>query len=110
MFVLDSTNKLQELDALAAHLNKLGDQQPAQPEAPPRNNRSSKQAQSAANNNISTPGSASNHASSNQVSGQSHGGNILDSLVDSETDSEQEDGGRVRNDGTLLASDPPKPL
>lgn len=105
-------NKLQlsqELDALAAHLNKLGDQQPSQPEAPPRNNRNSKQSQSAANNNVSTPGSASNHTSNATNQGQPHA-NILDSLVDSESDSEQEDGGRVRNDGTLLASDPPKPL
>lgn len=30
---------------------------------------------------------------------------------DSDTDSDaEESGGRVRNDGTLLASDPPKPL
>jgi TRAF2/NCK-interacting kinase len=34
----------------------------------------------------------------------------LDASVDSETDSEPEDNGRARNDGTLLASDPPKPL
>ncbi|XP_045472388.1 serine/threonine-protein kinase mig-15 isoform X10 [Harmonia axyridis] len=92
--------KPEELDALAAHLNELGVQSSAQPEAPPRNNRNSKQAQSAANNNVSTPGSTSNHTPSNQS----------DALEDSESDSEPEDNGRVRNDGTLLASDPPKPL
>ncbi|XP_045472386.1 TRAF2 and NCK-interacting protein kinase isoform X8 [Harmonia axyridis] len=92
--------KPMELDALAAHLNELGVQSSAQPEAPPRNNRNSKQAQSAANNNVSTPGSTSNHTPSNQS----------DALEDSESDSEPEDNGRVRNDGTLLASDPPKPL
>ncbi|XP_044752781.1 TRAF2 and NCK-interacting protein kinase isoform X8 [Coccinella septempunctata] len=96
--------KPEELDALAAHLNELGVQSSAQPEAPPRNNRNSKQAQSAANNNVSTPGSTSNHTPSNQSGG------ILDALDDSESDSEPEDNGRVRNDGTLLASDPPKPL
>ncbi|KAJ8929789.1 hypothetical protein NQ314_017492 [Rhamnusium bicolor] len=98
--------KPMELDALAAHLNELGVQQTNQPEAPPRNNRNNKQAQSTVNNNVSTPSSASNHTPSNQAIG----GNNVDSLVDSESDSEPEDNGRVRNDGTLLASDPPKPL
>ncbi|XP_057653061.1 mitogen-activated protein kinase kinase kinase kinase 4 isoform X2 [Diorhabda carinulata] len=95
--------KPEELDALAAHLNELGVQQP---EAPPRN-RNYKQSQSASNNNVvTTPGSGANHTPTNQA-----GGNNVDSLVDSETDSEPEDNnGRVRNDGTLLASDPPKPL
>ncbi|XP_063918352.1 serine/threonine-protein kinase mig-15 isoform X5 [Zophobas morio] len=100
--------KPEELDALAAHLNELGVQQPSQPEAPPRNNRNNKQSQSAVNNNVSTPGSASNHTPNS--GNQAIGGNILDSVVDSETDSEPEDNGRARNDGTLLASDPPKPL
>ncbi|CAH1105121.1 unnamed protein product [Psylliodes chrysocephalus] len=95
--------KPEELDALAAHLNELGVQQTNQPEAPPRN-RNYKQSQSASNNNVTTPGSAVNHTPTNQ------GGNNVDSLVDSESDSEPEDNGRVRNDGTLLASDPPKPL
>ncbi|CAH0558014.1 unnamed protein product [Brassicogethes aeneus] len=94
--------KPMELDALAAHLNELG----IQPEAPPRNNRNNKQSQSAVNNNVSTPSSASNHSTPNQA----NSGNNIDSLVDSESDSEPEDNGRVRNDGTLLASDPPKPL
>ncbi|CAG9859544.1 unnamed protein product [Phyllotreta striolata] len=95
--------KPMELDALAAHLNELGVQQTNQPEAPPRN-RNYKQSQSASNNNVTTPGAAVNHTPANQ------GGNNIDGLVDSETDSEPEDNGRVRNDGTLLASDPPKPL
>lgn len=89
------------MDALAAHLNELGVQQTNQPEAPPRNNRNNKQAQSAVNNNVSTPSSANNHGQAS---------NILDPLDDSDSDSEPEDNGRVRNDGTLLASDPPKPL
>ncbi|XP_018562129.1 serine/threonine-protein kinase mig-15 isoform X6 [Anoplophora glabripennis] len=101
-----AARKPEELDALAAHLNELGVQQTNQPEAPPRNNRNNKQAQSAANNNVSTPSSATNHTPSNQAIG----GNNIDTLVDSESDSEPEDNGRVRNDGTLLASDPPKPL
>ncbi|XP_065172113.1 serine/threonine-protein kinase mig-15 isoform X4 [Atheta coriaria] len=92
----------EELDALAAHLNEIGLQQNVQPEAPPRNNRNSSsnnKAQSAANNNVATP--SNNHSA---------GVPILDGLVDSDSDSEPEDNGRGRNDGTLLASDPPKPL
>lgn len=99
----------QDLDMLAAQLNELGVvQQNQQPEAPPRNNRNnSKQSQSQVNNNVPVSSSAINHSSTsiNQPSS-----NILDSVVDSESDSEPEDNGRVRNDGTLLASDPPKPL
>lgn len=92
------------MDALAAHLNELGIQQSSQPEAPPRNNRNSKQSN---NNNVSTPSSANNHTPPNNQASA----NNIEALVDSETDSEPEDNGRgVRNDGTLLASDPPKPL
>ncbi|XP_025836336.1 serine/threonine-protein kinase mig-15 isoform X2 [Agrilus planipennis] len=104
--------KPMELEVLAAHLNELGVQQP---EAPPRNNRNSKQSQSAVNNNITTPSSANNHTpiATNHNSGSVGNqvpSNILDPLVDSESESEPEDNGRGRNDGTLLASDPPKPL
>ncbi|XP_017784652.1 PREDICTED: serine/threonine-protein kinase mig-15 isoform X3 [Nicrophorus vespilloides] len=94
---LPQHRKPEELDALAAHLNELG----VQPEVPPRNNRN-KQAQSAANNNVATP--------SNNHSAQASGPVVLEALVDSDSDSEPDDNGRVRNDGTLLASDPPKPL
>uniref|UniRef100_A0A1Y1LDE3 non-specific serine/threonine protein kinase n=1 Tax=Photinus pyralis TaxID=7054 RepID=A0A1Y1LDE3_PHOPY len=99
----------EELEVLAAHLNELA----VQPEAPPRNNRTKPQS-----NNISTPASITNTPNSanhtpgsanNQFSGQASS-NILDPLIDSESDSEPEDNGRGRNDGTLLASDPPKPL
>ncbi|XP_066159056.1 serine/threonine-protein kinase mig-15 isoform X5 [Euwallacea fornicatus] len=98
--------KPEELDSLAAHLNELGMPQPsanngvAQPEAPPRNNRNHSRSQASNNNNVSPP-STSNSANDRST----------DVLVDSESDSEPEDGGRgARNDGTLLASDPPKPL
>ncbi|XP_030751084.1 serine/threonine-protein kinase mig-15 isoform X3 [Sitophilus oryzae] len=97
--------KPMELDSLAAHLNELGMQQTSsngalQPEAPPRNNRNNSRIQSTNNNNVSSP-SASSAANDRSV----------DALVDSESDSEPEEGGRgARNDGTLLASDPPKPL
>ncbi|XP_066159058.1 serine/threonine-protein kinase mig-15 isoform X6 [Euwallacea fornicatus] len=98
--------KPMELDSLAAHLNELGMPQPsanngvAQPEAPPRNNRNHSRSQASNNNNVSPP-STSNSANDRST----------DVLVDSESDSEPEDGGRgARNDGTLLASDPPKPL
>ncbi|CAH1133990.1 unnamed protein product [Ceutorhynchus assimilis] len=97
--------KPEELDSLAAHLNELGMQQPAsnngaaQPEAPPRNNRNNSRSQASNNNNnVSPPSTSANDRP-------------IEALVDSESDSEPEDGGRgARNDGTLLASDPPKPL
>lgn len=102
----------QELDALAAHLNELGVQQQVtshQPEAPPRNNRNSKQvSQSATNNNNNLV--TNNGASTPLASSVNHDRGNVEVLVDSESDSEPEDNGRVRNDGTLLASDPPKPL
>lgn len=91
---------------LAAQLNELG---VVQPEAPPRNNRSSKTTNSG---NGQTP-----HANNNNGSGNAQSQNLAQNHAtaaviddDSDTDSEPEDSGRVRNDGTLLASDPPKPL
>ncbi|XP_048521218.1 mitogen-activated protein kinase kinase kinase kinase 4 isoform X5 [Dendroctonus ponderosae] len=99
--------KPMELDSLAANLKELGMQQPvanngaAQPEAPPRNNRNNSRSQASNNNNNVSPPSASNSSNDRPI----------EALVDSESDSEPEDGGRgARNDGTLLASDPPKPL
>lgn len=91
---------------LAAQLNELGvsqqSQQQAQPEAPPRNNR-----QIISSSNIPTkpapapPITTNNH----QIV------NPLDPIESSDTDSEPEEpNDRARNDGTLLASDPPKPL
>lgn len=94
---------------MAAHLNELGVQNPTQPEAPPRNNRNSSKSQSVSNNNVTANSSSSIAASSATSNNQQS--NIMDQLVDSDTDSEPDDNGRgVRNDGTLLASDPPKPL
>jgi hypothetical protein len=81
---------------LAAQLNELGisssqSQQP-QPEAPPRSNR---------------PHSSS--MSGKQMTPSNN--NPLDPLDTSDSDSEPEEiNERTRNDGTLLASDPPKPL
>ncbi|KAH8234709.1 hypothetical protein KR032_002049 [Drosophila birchii] len=87
-------------------------QQQAQPEAPPRNNRQS--------SGLSSSGSASGGSSSKpaaalpQQQGNNHLGqpvNPLDPLDSSDSDSEpDEPNDRARNDGTLLASDPPKPL
>ncbi|XP_070509474.1 serine/threonine-protein kinase mig-15 isoform X5 [Chironomus tepperi] len=72
--------------------------QPQQPEAPPRSNRSS----GASSAKQTTPSSNNNN---NQPV------NPLDPIEDSDTDSEpDEPNDRARNDGTLLASDPPKPL
>ncbi|KAL7047441.1 hypothetical protein ACKWTF_002910 [Chironomus riparius] len=73
--------------------------QPQQPEAPPRSNRSSSGASSAKQTTQS-----SNNNNNQPV-------NPLDPIEDSDTDSEpDEPNDRARNDGTLLASDPPKPL
>uniref|UniRef100_A0A0A1WF77 Mitogen-activated protein kinase kinase kinase kinase n=2 Tax=Dacini TaxID=43871 RepID=A0A0A1WF77_ZEUCU len=113
----------EDLDMIAAQLNELGiSQQPqpqtvfgqsqsqlqqqAQPEAPPRNNRqsvppsSSSQMKSAP----AVPPLSNNHHHVQPI-------NPLDPLDSSDTDSEpDEPNERGRNDGTLLASDPPKPL
>ncbi|XP_035792365.1 TRAF2 and NCK-interacting protein kinase-like isoform X10 [Anopheles albimanus] len=129
----------EDLDKLAAQLNELGvsspQQQQAQPEAPPRNNRP--QQPSGASPQVSGGGGSSgvggkspaiapngnNNGSSNGGSGSAGAGNInnnnhhaqpinpLDPIESSDSDSEPEEpNGRTRNDGTLLASDPPMPL
>ncbi|XP_022227312.2 serine/threonine-protein kinase mig-15 isoform X4 [Drosophila obscura] len=122
------------LDVLAAQLNELGvvssqqpqpqtaataaggaagagvQQQAAQPEAPPRNNRGS----SSASGGGGVGSSASKPAAVLPQQSNNHLGqpvNPLDPLDSSDSDSEpDEPNDRARNDGTLLASDPPKPL
>lgn len=88
---------------LAAQLNELGispQQSQPQPEAPPRNNRS----QSASAVGKQTTPSSINNNNNQPV-------NPLDPIDSSDSDSEpDEPNDRTRNDGTLLASDPPKPL
>nr|CAD7419681.1 unnamed protein product [Timema poppensis] len=71
---------------IAAQLNELGVMPPVTPQPPPEAPARSRQ-----NGKSSQPASS-----------------ILDPPVESDSDEEEE--GRVRNDGTLLASDPPKPL
>ncbi|XP_017070857.1 serine/threonine-protein kinase mig-15 isoform X6 [Drosophila eugracilis] len=117
------------LDVLAAQLSELGvvfsqqpqpqtaaggqgSQQQAQPEAPPRNNRQSSglssSGGSASGGGSSKPAAALPQQSNNHL-GQPV--NPLDPLDSSDSDSEpDEPNDRARNDGTLLASDPPKPL
>ncbi|XP_055841118.1 mitogen-activated protein kinase kinase kinase kinase 4 isoform X9 [Episyrphus balteatus] len=114
----------EDLDMLAAQLNELGvsqqsqqmvsaGQQQAQPEAPPRNNR-----QSSASVTSSSSASAQQQqqqlkpAPAPPVVNNHHVPvNPLDPIDDSDSDSEPEEPNeRGRNDGTLLASDPPKPL
>lgn len=89
---------------LAAQLNELGiSQQPqsAQPEAPPRNNRATPQ--------MAVPQSVP--ATKTPNANNNHPINPLDPIESSDSDSEpDEPNDRTRNDGTLLASDPPKPL
>ncbi|XP_073837585.1 serine/threonine-protein kinase msn isoform X10 [Musca autumnalis] len=114
----------EDLDMIAAQLNELGvSQQPqpqtasassssfgqqsaAQPEAPPRNNRQS---------SGGPPSGSGKPAAPLPTSGNNHHhvavSNPLDPLDSSDSDSEpDEPNDRGRNDGTLLASDPPKPL
>lgn len=86
---------------LAAQLNELGvspQQSQPQPEAPPRNNRQ-------------VPNATGKPAAPDPKSNNHQPVNPLDPIEDSDTDSEPEEtNDRTRNDGTLLASDPPKPL
>lgn len=89
---------------LAAQLNELGiSQQPqAQPEAPPRNNRLA---------NVPSAVSVGGSGSKSSATNNQPPINPLDPMESSDTDSEPEEiNERGRNDGTLLASDPPKPL
>lgn len=105
---------------LAAQLNELGisSQQPQiQPEAPPRNNR---QVVASAGGGLPLSGNGGG-VGGGAIIGKpaaivpnnqnSSGANPLDPMESSDTDSEPEETNeRGRNDGTLLASDPPKPL
>lgn len=79
---------------IAAQLNELGISSPQsqqQPEAPPRSNRP--------------------HSSSLAVKQVVPNSNPLETMDSTDSDSEPEESNdRARNDGTLLASDPPKPL
>ncbi|XP_043592549.1 serine/threonine-protein kinase mig-15 isoform X5 [Bombus pyrosoma] len=98
--------KPMDLDMLAAQLNELGVSQG--PEAPPRPNRQHKAASSTSN---SGQPASSNDQNNKQMPQSS---SILDQAlsVESDSDDDLEDAGgnNARNDGTLLASDPPKPL
>ncbi|KRK01503.1 serine/threonine-protein kinase mig-15 isoform X10 [Drosophila yakuba] len=90
-----------------------GSQQQAQPEAPPRNNRQSS-GLSSSGGSASGGGGSSKPAAALPQQSNNHLGqpvNPLDPLDSSDSDSEpDEPNDRARNDGTLLASDPPKPL
>lgn len=89
---------------LAEQLNQMGvfhQQSQIQPDAPPRSSR--QQISSSAKSAVAPPSSGVNQ--SQQMA------NPLDPIESSDTDSEPEESNeRGRNDGTLLASDPPKPL
>ncbi|XP_046414580.1 serine/threonine-protein kinase mig-15 isoform X8 [Neodiprion pinetum] len=98
----------EDLDMLAAQLNELG--VPQGPEAPPRPNRHQK------GNVPPASTSATNSAPANDQNSKQmqQSSSILDQTlsVESDSDDDIEDaaGNNLRNDGTLLASDPPKPL
>ncbi|XP_015438887.1 PREDICTED: serine/threonine-protein kinase mig-15 [Dufourea novaeangliae] len=98
----------EDLDMLAAQLNELGVSQG--PEAPPRPNRQHKGPAVSSTSNSVQP--ASSNDQNNKQMPQSS--SILDQAlsVESDSDDDLEDAGgnNARNDGTLLASDPPKPL
>ncbi|XP_046735240.1 serine/threonine-protein kinase mig-15 isoform X7 [Diprion similis] len=98
----------EDLDMLAAQLNELG--VPQGPEAPPRPNRHQKGTVPPASTSA-TNSAPANDQNSKQMQQSS---SILDQTlsVESDSDDDIEDaaGNNLRNDGTLLASDPPKPL
>ncbi|XP_046807245.1 misshapen-like kinase 1 isoform X2 [Lucilia cuprina] len=118
----------EDLDMIAAQLNELGvsqqpqpqtaasssggvsssfGQQQAQPEAPPRSNRQSGPPSSASGSGKPAAPLPSSAANNHHVAVS----NPLDPLDSSDSDSEpDEPNDHRRNDGTLLASDPPKPL
>jgi len=87
------------LDTLAAQLNELG---VTQPEAPARSRQNGK-------SSSAVGGNSSHNALPAPPSLPQSTSSILDAAIESDSD-EGEDGVGVRNDGTLLASDPPKPL
>ncbi|XP_076640272.1 serine/threonine-protein kinase msn isoform X8 [Colletes latitarsis] len=88
----------------------LPPRRPEGPEAPPRPNRQHKGPAASSTSNSVQP--ASSNDQNNKQMPQSS--SILDQAlsVESDSDDDLEDAGgnNVRNDGTLLASDPPKPL
>ncbi|XP_029051086.1 serine/threonine-protein kinase mig-15 isoform X7 [Osmia bicornis bicornis] len=88
----------------------LPPRKPEGPEAPPRPNRQHKGPAASSTSNLVQPVS-SNDQNSKQMPQSS---SILDQAlsVESDSDDDLEDvgGNNARNDGTLLASDPPKPL
>ncbi|XP_044012535.1 serine/threonine-protein kinase mig-15 isoform X17 [Aphidius gifuensis] len=103
--------KPMDLDMLAAQLNELGVSQG--PEAPPRPNRQHKSPAPVQSTNPTTHiAQTGNNETNNKQMPQSS--SILDQALsvesDSDDDFEDASGINARNDGTLLASDPPKPL
>ncbi|XP_055608411.1 serine/threonine-protein kinase mig-15 isoform X7 [Uranotaenia lowii] len=106
----------EDLDMLAAQLNELGvsqQSQQAQPEAPPRNNRQQQQQAGSSGGAGGKPAMAAPNGNNNNNNNHHHAApiNPLDPIESSDSDSEPEEpNDRARNDGTLLASDPPKPL
>ncbi|XP_070170528.1 serine/threonine-protein kinase mig-15 isoform X9 [Polyergus mexicanus] len=99
--------KPEDMEILAAQLIELGVSQG--PEAPPRPNRQHKGPAASSTSNSVQP--ASNDQNNKQMPQSS---SILDQALsiesDSDDDLEDAGGNNLRNDGTLLASDPPKPL
>ncbi|XP_011700522.1 PREDICTED: serine/threonine-protein kinase mig-15 isoform X9 [Wasmannia auropunctata] len=99
--------KPEDMEILAAQLIELGVSQG--PEAPPRPNRQHKGPAASSTSNSVQP--AGGNDQNNKQMPQSS--SILDQALSIESDSDDDDdagGNNLRNDGTLLASDPPKPL
>ncbi|XP_020283503.1 serine/threonine-protein kinase mig-15 isoform X10 [Pseudomyrmex gracilis] len=100
--------KPEDMEILAAQLIELGVSQG--PEAPPRPNRQHKGPTASSTSNSVQP-AVGNDQNNKQMPQSS---SILDQALsiesDSDDDLEDAGGNNLRNDGTLLASDPPKPL
>ncbi|XP_012540729.1 serine/threonine-protein kinase mig-15 isoform X7 [Monomorium pharaonis] len=99
--------KPEDMEVLAAQLIELGVSQG--PEAPPRPNRQHKGPAASSMSNSTQPASGNDHNNKQMPQSSS----ILDQALSIESDSDDDEdtgGNNLRNDGTLLASDPPKPL
>ncbi|XP_017876620.1 serine/threonine-protein kinase mig-15 isoform X11 [Ceratina calcarata] len=100
--------KPEDLDMLAAQLNELGVSQG--PEAPPRPNRQHKGPAASSTSNSGQPASSNDQNNKQMPQSSSTLDQALSVESDSDDDLEDAGGNNARNDGTLLASDPPKPL
>ncbi|XP_026667681.1 serine/threonine-protein kinase mig-15 isoform X8 [Ceratina calcarata] len=88
----------------------LPPRKPEGPEAPPRPNRQHKGPAASSTSNSGQPASSNDQNNKQMPQSSSTLDQALSVESDSDDDLEDAGGNNARNDGTLLASDPPKPL